>query len=111
MKVIWTEQAMLRLSAIEDHIAEDNPAAAARFIERLIERGEDLAKFPSLGRLVPEMPRGQLRELIEGNHRIVCRVHRKSVEILTVFEGHRLLDPKELPAERPIEEETVAPAS
>ena len=97
MKVIWTEKAMERLGAIEDHIAEDNSVAAERFIERLIERGESLSKFPSLGRLVPEMPRGQLRELIEGNYRIVYRVQRQTIEILTVFEGHRLLDLQELP--------------
>jgi len=98
MKVIWTEQAFQRLSAIEDYIARDNPEAAQRFIARLIERADALAKFPSLGRLVPEMPRGQLRELLEGHYRIVYRVHRKSVEILTVFEGHRLLYPPELTA-------------
>jgi toxin ParE1/3/4 len=42
-----------------------------------------------MGRWVPELPESKLRELIEGNYRIVYRVRGKTVQILTVFEGHR----------------------
>ncbi len=44
-----------------------------------------------MGRKLPEMLQGPLRELIEGNYRIVYRVVGETVEILTVFERHRLL--------------------
>jgi toxin ParE1/3/4 len=44
-----------------------------------------------MGRTVPELPESKLRELVEGNYRIVYRVRRKTVEILTVFESHRQL--------------------
>lgn len=43
------------------------------------------------------MPRCGLRELVEGNYRIVCRLREGEVEILTVFEGHRRLPVDDLP--------------
>lgn len=48
-----------------------------------------LADFPNLGRVVPELPESELRELVEKPHRIVYRVRPKAVEIATVFEGYR----------------------
>ena len=56
MKVIWTEQALVRLIEIQDFIAQSNPAAAERLIRRIVERGGGLTKFPAMGRTVPELP-------------------------------------------------------
>lgn len=55
----------------------------------LLKRASQLVDFPNLGRIVPELPHGELRELIEKQYRIVYRVREKSVEIATVFEGYR----------------------
>ena len=89
MKVIWTEQALVRLIEIQDFIAQSNPAAAERLIRRIVERGGGLAKFPEMGRTVPELPGTGVREMIEGRYRIVYRIRAKSIQVLTVFEGHR----------------------
>ena len=45
------------------------------------------------------MPASGLRELVVGSYRIVYRRGSKVIEVLTVFEGHRLLRREELPAE------------
>ena len=95
MKVVWTEQAFLRLAEIEDFIARDNPPAAVTLTTRLIEKAEALAGFPQMGRQVFEIPGSDLRELIDGNYRIVYRI-RKNIEIITVFEAHRLLPEDDL---------------
>ncbi len=89
MKVLWTEQAFARLAEIENYIAADSPAMAIRFVARLIQRTDLLARTPDMGRAVPELQESKLRELIEGNYRIVYRVRGKTVQVLTVFEGHR----------------------
>ena len=99
MRVVWTEQAFLRLAEIEDFVARDNPPAAVRLVSRLIEKAEVLTKFPQMGRQVPEVPGSDLRELIEGNYRIVYRVRNRVVEIITVFEAHRLLPDDDLAEE------------
>ena len=96
MKVVWTEQAWERLIEIEGFAARDNPAAAARLVDKLILRGDALGKHPDRGRPLPELPESGLRELIVDNYRIVYRRRAKIVEVLTVFEGHRLLRENEL---------------
>lgn len=47
--------------------------------------------MPRAGRIVPEMERDDIREIIEGNYRIVYLIGRFSVDILAVREGHRRL--------------------
>ena len=100
MKVVWTAQAWERLPEIETFIAEDAPGAATKLIDRLISRADALAPHPDRGRRLPEMPASGLRELVVGNYRIVYRRGSQVVEVLTVFEGHRLLRREELPADR-----------
>lgn len=89
MKVIWTEQALVRLGEIQDFIVRANPTAAEQLIQRLVERGDGLAKFPEMGRTVPDLPGTGIREIIEGHYRIVYRIQAKVIQVLTVFEGHR----------------------
>ena len=97
MKVVWTEQAWERLAEIEEFIARDRPDAAPNFIDKLVDRGDTLAKHPNRGRRLPEIPDSGLRELIVNRYRIVYRRTSNTIEVLTVFEGHRLLRREELP--------------
>jgi plasmid stabilization system protein ParE len=96
VKIVWTATAVARLEEIEDYIAADDPEAARRFVDALIEAGDDLADSPHRGRAVPELPAGGLREVIHQRYRIVYRVSGTRIEILTVVEGHRRLAEDEL---------------
>lgn len=96
MRVEFTAEARARLVEIEEHVGQDDPAAAERLVDRLVRAGSSLARFPNRGRAVPERPAGGLRELIVGSYRVVYRVAAKRVQILTVFEGHRSF-PEEVP--------------
>ena len=89
MKVVWTEHAVQCLTEIEDYIAMDDPATAVVFVERLIRRTDILVDQPQAGRTVPEVPGRELRELIEGNYRLVYRITGFTAEMLTVFEAHK----------------------
>jgi len=91
MRVVWTEQALQGLIGIEEYIARDDPAAAVVYVEKLIRRTDILCEQPNSGRVVPEVPGRELRELIEGHYRIVYRLKGSAAEILTVFESHMLL--------------------
>lgn len=99
MKVVWTEQAWERLAEIEAFIAREHPEAAAKLVDKLIARGDALARHPDRGRKLPEISSSGLRELVVNNYRIVYRRTASVIEVLTVFEGHRLLRPGELPEE------------
>jgi plasmid stabilization system protein ParE len=94
VKVLWTRQAFLRLAEIQAFVAANRPGATERLVARLVRRAEALVRSPLMGRHVPELPGSELRELVEGNYRIVYRriayrAGAQRVEILTVFEGHR----------------------
>lgn len=91
MKLFWTENARQDLLSIKQYIATDNPTAANHWIERLKARARNtLLTSPFAGRKVPELLRDDIRELIEGNYRIVYHILEDSVVVLTVFESHRL---------------------
>ncbi|NUM74661.1 type II toxin-antitoxin system RelE/ParE family toxin [candidate division KSB1 bacterium] len=96
MKVVWTKEALEQLVEIEAFIARGSSARANEFVERLIKRGQSLARFPYRGRIVPEFSQPEIREIFEKSYRIVYRIHKARVEILTVFEGHRLLRKDEI---------------
>jgi toxin ParE1/3/4 len=92
MKLVWSRRATCDLEQIGIFISLDAPERARVFIQSLIERGKQAAQFPNAGRVVPEFQDENVRELIEGNYRIVYEIFsNKTVVILTVFEGHRLI--------------------
>jgi toxin ParE1/3/4 len=96
VKVAWSETAARRLEEIRRFVSLENPRASEALVLRLVDRGASLSRLPGRGRAVPELPEAGLRELIEGNYRIVYRVGPGMVEIVTVFEAHRLLPQEDL---------------
>jgi len=91
MKLIWTREALENIIEIENYISQDNPSKAIEFTGYLIDKCESLIDNPEMGRVVPEFSDPQIRELIVKNYRIVYRHVAEEIQILTVFEGHRLL--------------------
>jgi len=91
MKLRWTRRAEQQLVEIGRFIARDKPGAARRWVEVLRRRAVEAAERPLAGRVVPEIDREDVREVIVRGYRIVYRVGREVVEVLAVFEGHRLL--------------------
>ena len=96
MKLQWTETAKNDLISIRRYIAADNAIAAKNWIERLKTKARNIVHSPLAGRKVPELSRDDIREVIEGNYRIVYHVQSKGVSILTVFESHRLFPTKDV---------------
>ena len=100
MKLVWTKESLTRLKEIEEYIAADNPRAALAFIDKIISLAESLSENPEKGRIVPELSITQIREILYKTYRIVYLLKKNSIEILTVFEGHRLLKKEEIPHNR-----------
>jgi len=92
MKIVWLKEAIENLSEIELYIAQDSPTRAREFREYLRERSEVISQNPYIGRIVPEFANPQIRELLLKNYRLVYRIVDEKAEILTVIEGHRLLE-------------------
>jgi toxin ParE1/3/4 len=86
-QVTWTDQALDDLDAVCLFIARDAPRYAELFAERVFRATDRLAEFPLSGRVVPEIGREDIREVIVQNYRILP----DEVEILTVHHGARML--------------------
>ena len=91
IKIRWTHEALLRLIEIEDFISQDSADRARKFVDQIIEHAECLSCNFHSGRTVPEISNPDIRELIFRKYRIVYRIKGNNLDILTVFEGHRLL--------------------
>lgn len=91
MKVVWTARALSRLQTIHDYIADDQPTSAQRWIARLVARGDSLSDNPQRGRPVPEYTEELVREVWEGDYRIIYRISAGRVEILTMRHGSQIL--------------------
>jgi len=73
-RTVWTEQALIDLREICEFIARRDAQAALRLGEAMLARVEQLPEFPFMGRMVPELRRNNLREIIYGSYRIFYRV-------------------------------------
>ncbi len=96
MQIRWTREALERLTEIEDYISKDSPERTTSFVNDLIDQTAALEDHPGLGRVVPEIGNENMRELIARKYRIIYRVSKDGIEILTIFKGHRLLRLEEL---------------
>jgi toxin ParE1/3/4 len=90
VKLIWTDQAINDLGDIGDYIGENSEKYAKLTVKKLFERPEILKTFPQAGRIVPEKNEENLRELIEGNYRLIYEiVSADLINILTVYHSAR----------------------
>ena len=91
VKVIWTEFALGDLKSIHEYISKDSKGYADKFIDKITSRVDQLESFPKSGRVVPEFASEIIRELIEGNYRIVYRINPDYVGIVRIHHSARQL--------------------
>jgi addiction module RelE/StbE family toxin len=87
VKVYWTETAVENLSAIYAYVAQTSPQYAARVVDRITKRSEQITNFPLSGRIVPEFETEQIREVIEGSYRIIYYIKGEQIDVLAVIHG------------------------
>ena len=97
MKIIWSPLAIDRVSEITEYISQDNLSAAQNWVDRIFQEVESLLSSPQMGRMVPEVGRKEIRELILGNYRIIYRYESTSISILTIRHGKQILPIEEIP--------------
>jgi plasmid stabilization system protein ParE len=98
MNLRWSLRARRDLVEIGSPIAQEDPYAARRWLERLRKRARATLSQPQGGRRVPELGREEIREVFPSRtYRIVYRVEGDEIHVLTVFQGHRLATRSSLP--------------
>ena len=96
MKIVWSPLALERVNAIADHIAEDNIEAARVWVADIFGAVDRIQNFLESGRVVPEVKRPNVREVIFKNYRVIYRVESKQISILTVRHGKQRLPLKDV---------------
>jgi len=86
-EIRWTDEAQRWLQDIYEYIAADNPAAAARTLQGIYDRAQDLARFPEIGQRYAAAER-HVRILLYEHYRIAYLVtDDENIDILGVFHG------------------------
>ena len=80
----WTTEAYDQLEAAVRRIQQGNPTAARNVAQAVIDRIEQLATFPGLGR--PGEVKGT-RELVIPPYVVVYRCTEETVEVLHIWHG------------------------
>ena len=91
MKIIWSPTAHKDLRQIASLIARDKPVVAMGWARKVKQKTSRLRRFPYSGRIVPELRRPEIREVIFGSYRIVYRISSE-ISILTVFHGAKRME-------------------
>jgi len=97
-RVEITATAERDLAAIHAYIAADDPEAARAWLEGLEQHAATLERFPNRCPVIPEAAdlRCDYRHLMHGPYRILFRVKGRTVFVVRIFHGSKLLDVPDL---------------
>lgn len=90
--VRWAATSESDLKGIIEYIAKDDPSRACKVLRKIKEKASNLHSFPSRGRIVPELQyQGitQYRELIVSPWRIIYRISKGTVYVLSVLDSRQ----------------------
>jgi toxin ParE1/3/4 len=92
VRLKWTPRSIQDLESIAQFISLDSIRYAKLTIKALRARAQSIKRNPAIGRVVPETNRPDIREIFQGNYRIVYWIEdRNTIHILTVHHSARLL--------------------
>ena len=84
-EIIWSSWAVKDTKTIYQYIAMDSKYHANKWLDKINERVSLLLNHPQIGRVVPEKNNPNIRELLEGDYRIMYRVAAKHILIYRVM--------------------------
>jgi addiction module RelE/StbE family toxin len=91
VKVVWTKQAKSDLASIHRYIAEDSAYYAAEVVDTILAAEVRIGEYPTAGTLVRERLRKDIRQVHRYSYRIVYRILRTRIDVLTVIHEKRQL--------------------
>ena len=95
-RVTWHPDALTDIDHISRYIARDSPRHGKRFAKRVFAATDRLSGYPGSGRIVPELEKPEVREILVGDYRVIYRLLPDEIEVQYVIHGRRLLRPEDL---------------
>lgn len=84
MNIVWSPLAVDQVRDIACYIALDKVPAAEAWVEDIFACVERLSEYPESGRVVPEISRHEIREIVRGRYRIIYKITAEEIRILLV---------------------------
>ncbi len=84
MKIIWSPLAVEQARDIASYIGMDKPGIAGQWIDAIFDSVARLTDFPNSGRVVPEIKRNNIREIVQENYRVIYKVEETRILVLQV---------------------------
>ena len=93
--VLWTKTAHDDLENILEYISIDSIDNALNILNKIKDKVETLYSFPERGRIIPELKFHNIeiyRELILHPWRIIYKIDKQKVYVLSVLDGRRNIE-------------------
>ncbi len=84
VEIIWTELAIEDLESIHPIFQKDSKVYADRQVDKIIDRVDQIGNIPKSGSVVPEFNSELIRDLIEGNYRIIYKINSLNIGIVRI---------------------------
>lgn len=84
MKITWSPLAVEQVQDVVSYIALDKPSVALDWAEKIFDSVKRLSDFPKRGRIVPEINKNNIREIVQGNYRLIYKTKAEEILVLTV---------------------------
>lgn len=92
VRLNWTIQAVNDLKDIAEYISKDSERYANLIVGRIRAKAKLLKFQPDSGRMVAEFDRKEIKELLDGNYRIIYqKVNESQIDVLTINHSARRL--------------------
>ena len=98
MNITWSPLAVEQVRDIASYIALDKPLVAVQWAEKIFNSVGRLSAIPNSGRIVPEINRNEIREILLGNYRVIYKVKEKEILVLIVKSYRQILKEDEIKA-------------
>ena len=90
VRIIWTDIAISDLKDIYDFISQDSKLYAKRQVIKIRNKTNILKSSKYLGKVVEEIGIPIIREIVEGNYRIIYQIrNEREITILTIHHSAR----------------------
>lgn len=91
-RLVWSPEALEDIKSIAEYIERDSLFYAKAVVEKIFKSMENLKEFPKMGRIVPELEKEDIRELIVYSYRLVYQIQENQILVIAVIHGKRKFD-------------------
>lgn len=88
-RLVLAPKARADLFDIDSYLAERNPLAAERLLERLIQAMQTITRMPQIGRMCDDLGLPSVRRFVIESHHIFYVVDKQTIKIVRVIHGRR----------------------